>query len=226
MRCPDPRHLALCPESERFMFLIRSLFSGSDSRLTAGAPRIHARPQGRIMNFDMKKWLDTHVVPLTQQHAPSHIHSFVWNGAPPKEILVWLLAGKPTEASGIEEEVPFNPDDWPTLVHGLIEKDGFRFDHLREATRVPVMGQLVPIFGSDGAPLLSRDGMASVRLAKRQDDGINLILQVGSHYPGDPEHDIEPAAAAAQGIKALFAKFDGVEPLEVCRKFGAVFGAA
>ena len=179
------------------------------------------------MSFEMKKWLDQNVVPLTRKHVPSKIHSLIWKGTPPDEILVWLLTGDDQEATATEGgSTPFNPKFWPTLVHKLIVEDGFRFDYLREHVTVPVNGEAVSAFGCDGAPLVGKNGMASVRVYRKMDDGIGLILQIGSKYPGVPELKYEPAKAAAQGIKDLFARFEGVDPLEVCSQYSVAFGAA
>ena len=42
-----------------------------------------------------KKWLDTNVVPLLKENS-LRIHSFIWNGNPPKEVLVWLHVMHPS----------------------------------------------------------------------------------------------------------------------------------
>ena len=172
-----------------------------------------------MASFDMKKWLDTNVVPLAQQQPQSQIYSFIWNGNPPKEILVWLtVESEPTE------EKPFAAGAWPELVRRLIKDDDFRFDYLREQQMVQLEGGLVPVFGGDGAPLFAKDGMSSSRLFKKMDDGICLILQVGCKYP--PKDEMSPGQHASSAVKGFFGLFGDEDPLTVCSKYGAVFGQA
>jgi hypothetical protein len=172
-----------------------------------------------MSSFDMKRWLDTNVVPLTQRSPQSRIYSFIWNGNPPKEILVWLLAGdEPVD------DVPFNPHAWPELVKRLIVEDDFRFDYLREQQMVQLENGLVPVFGGDGAPLISKEGMASARLFRKMDDGIALILQVGCQYP--PEGEMSAGQHASAAVKTFFGLFEDENPLTVCSKYGALFGQA
>lgn len=172
-----------------------------------------------MADFDMKKWLDENVVPLTTQQPQSKIYSFIWNGNPPKEILVWLLAeSEPTE------EKPFAPGAWGALVHRLITQDGFRFDFLREQQMVQLEGGMVPVFGGDGAPLFGKDGMASARLFKKNEEGICLLLQVGCKYPSTSE--LSPGQHASAAVKGFFGLFGDEDPLTVCSKYGAVFGQA
>jgi hypothetical protein len=167
----------------------------------------------------MKKWLDTHVVPLTQQEPQSSIYSFIWNGTPPKEILVWLVVEhEPTD------DKPFNPAAWPELVRRLVVDQDFKFDYLREQQMVQLENGLVPVFGGDGAPLFGKEGMASARLFRKQDDGISLILQVGCKFP--PLEGMSAGQHASAAVKAFFSLFGDENPLTVCSKYGAVFGQA
>jgi hypothetical protein len=205
-----------------------------------------------MADFDLKKWLDEHVVPLTNKEPRLRIYSFIWNGNPPKEVLVWLLAGcepiaQPPEPAGVPDEVDaqvkliaedmraalapteFDESAWPRAVKRLLEEDDFRFDFLREQQMVKLENGLVPVFGGDGAPLFGKEGTASARLFRKMDDGIGLILQVGCHYPGTEataELDaMNPGKHAAAAVKGFFALFDD-NPMIVCQKFGAAFGAA
>lgn len=172
-----------------------------------------------MASFDMKKWLDTNVVPLTQQEPHSKIYSFIWNGNPPKEILVWLIVeSEPTE------EAPFAAGAWPELVRRLIKDNGFRFDFLREQQMVQLEDGLVPVFGGDGAPLFGKEGMATSRLFLKGEDGISLILQVGCNYPA--KDDLSPGQHASAAVKGFFGLFGDEDPLTVCSKYGAVFGQA
>lgn len=172
-----------------------------------------------MSSFEMKKWLDENVVPLTKRQPQSSIYSFIWNGNPPKEILVWLLVeNEPTD------EKPFSPAAWPELVRRLLVDDGFRFDLLREQQMVQLENGLVPIFGGDGAPLFGKEGMASSRLFRKTDDGISLILQVGCKYP--PSGEMTGGQHASAAVKGFFSLFGDEDPLTVCSKYGAVFGQA
>jgi len=156
-----------------------------------------------MTDFDMKTWLDTHVVPLLAPHGLSLYHPF-WNGVPPKEVLVILLA-QPEPASS-----------WPAAIKALLEQ-GFRFDFLREQQLIPMDSGMFPAFGGDGAPLFNPQGTASVRLFHKREDGVNLILQVGCRYASGEE-----AAAATKAFYALFEE----SPLSVCQTYGATFGQA
>lgn len=156
------------------------------------------------------------------------MHSFIWNGTPPREVLVWLHTGlspDPEEAD-LEDLVhrestghapSFDAAAWPHAVKKLLEDHGFRFDFLREQLLVTLEGGPISIFGGDGSPLYNDKGMASVRLFRKEDDGVGLILQVGCQYPSGPE-----AAAATKAFYDLFEE----SPLELTQKLGTVFGQA
>jgi hypothetical protein len=174
--------------------------------------------------FDLKRWLDDHVVPLTKRAIPLNIYSFIWNGDPPKEMLVWVHAGTSPasasaegEASFSESDVDFDPHAWPRAVKQLIEEDNFRFDFLREQIMVALPEGTISVFGGDGAPLFNKHGMASARLFRKEEDGVGLILQVGCQYPSGEE--------AAAATKSFYGQFEE-SPLELCQKFGTVFGQA
>lgn len=177
--------------------------------------------------FDLKGWLDSHVVPLTRREPPLKIYSFIWNGDPPNEVLVWLHTGQDENGTvRVEHDVDgkelpvreaFDPTAWPRAVKHLLEAEGFRFDFLREQTMVALPGGNITIFGGDGAPLYNAQGMASARLFRKEDDGVSLILQVGCQYPSG-----EDAAAAT---KSFYQSFEE-SPLEVCKKHGTTFGQA
>lgn len=163
--------------------------------------------------FDRKSWLDTHVVPLLHQEPPASIYTVFWNGAPPTEVLVFLLADTQVPASA-----PDTPpaDPWPRLVKRLLES-GFRFDYLREIQLVQLEGKQVPLFGGDGAPLFDKSGAASARLFKKLEDGTNLILHIGHIYPTGLD--------AAVAVKSFFGLWDA-NPVDVCAQFSAPFGQA
>lgn len=148
----------------------------------------------------MKAWLDLHIVPLLAPHALKIHHPF-WSGSPPKEVLVLLVA---------------EPEAWGLAAKNLLE-GGFKFDFLREKVAIALENGLFQAFGGDGAPLFNQAGMASIRLFRKLDDGVNLILQIGCQYPDGP--------SAALATKAFYALFNE-SPLVVCQKFGAVFGQA
>jgi hypothetical protein len=157
----------------------------------------------------MKEWLDKHVVPFLSApppHPTLTIHSFIWRGSPPEEVLVWLLAD------------PASPTDWQIAVRRLLEKNGFSFDYTREGTAVNLNGTLVSIFGGDGAPFFNKAGTAMCRLFRRERDGTNLILDVGCRYGN--------VMAAKEAVKGFFGQFDGENPVELCARFAPKFGAA
>lgn len=178
--------------------------------------------------FELKSWLDQHVIPLTRIEPPLSIYSFLWNGNPPTEVLVWLRAGSVDDD---EEELgdlvhrentghappPFDGSLWPSALRALLTEHGFRFDFLREEIAVALEGSMIKLFGSDGAPLYNKLGMASARLFKKMPDGVGLILQVGCQYPDGLQ--------AAAATKQFYQSFDE-SPLELTKKFGTVFGQA
>jgi len=166
-----------------------------------------------MSDFDMKKWLDSHVVPLLNQEPNLRIHHPFWNGMPPRDVLVIAMAGELEENSDQE----FDPSAWPRAIQRLLQTDGFRFDFTREQIAISHEGGIFNAFGGDGAPLFNPEGLASARLFRKEDDGIGLILQVACRYPNGTD-----AAAATKTFYGLFEE----NPLEVCQKYGAVFGQA
>ena len=171
------------------------------------------------MPFDKKKWLDSHVVPLIEDN-DLRIHSFIWNGNPPEDILVWLRIF-PAGGDDDPKEIELDPMRWAVAVKELLEQ-GWRFDFTREQQLVNLTGGVIKAFGGDGAPVFNKEGMASVRLFHKQDDGIGLILQIGCQF-----WSVEGLTAgmhAAAAVKGFFGLFDTENPLEVCAKYGASFG--
>lgn len=162
------------------------------------------------MAFELKPWLDQHVIPLLAGPPPAIFHAELHQGASPggpTAIMVFLRAAEPSE--------------WPALAKRLLES-GFAFDYLREHAVVRVGEQLATVFGGDGTPFFNKEGMAMVRLFKKVDDRV-LLLDVGGKY--------ENVNAAKDGVKAFFALFDqggaaagAMNALEVCRKFRPAFG--
>lgn len=153
-------------------------------------------------DFERKKWLDEHVVPLLNQEPAASIYTAFWNGAPPKEVLVFLLAPE--------------PGTWPQLAKRLLDAE-FRFDYLRDVQIVEHEGKRLALFGGDGAPLFDKSGTASARLFKKMPDGVNLILQVGARFPTGVD--------AAAAVKEFFGLFDK-NPIDVCASMSAPFGQA
>lgn len=163
------------------------------------------------MDLENKKgWLDEHVVPLAQKHSLSFYAGPFWSGNPPTDVLVFLLAQ--------------DDEAWPQAVHDLLKQDDFRFDHMRDVVAVQVEPGAPPttLFGGDGTPIYGTDGMASVRLIRKENDGTNLIVQVGRQYLPKSEEGGKKAASAVKGLFALFED----DPFEVIRTFGAQFGQA
>jgi hypothetical protein len=178
-----------------------------------------------MASFDQKKWLDDHVVPLLQGNPPLSLYHPFWNGVPPKDVLVLLLAEEQRD-----EESEFDPSAWPRAVKRLIDDHGFCFDFTREQIAVHMDHGLLNLFGGDGAPLFNPEGMASARLYRKEPDGIGLIVQVACRYPstaqvGDAPRELTPGEHAAAATKAFYALFEE-NPLEVCQKYGARFGQA
>lgn len=169
-----------------------------------------------------KEWLDEHVVPLLKE---THllIHAFIWNGNPPKEVLVWLRIS-PAGDDTIPEGTELDPLRWASTVKKLLE-DGWHFDFTREQQLVMVDGQSIKAFGGDGAPLFSKDGMASVRLFRKTSDGVGLIIQIGCMFWKCAEH-ASPGVMAAAAVKGFFELFDTDNPMEVCAKYAVPFGQA
>lgn len=169
-------------------------------------------------SFEMKQWLDTNVVPLLAGPPAISIYHPFWNGIPPKDVLILFR----TDTVG-EDVEPFDPTAWPKAAKRLLDDSGFRFDYTREQMAVQVESRVFNLFGGDGAPIFNKDGMASLRLFKKMDDGIGLIAQIGCEYPAEGE--MSPGEHAAAATKGFYAQFEE-NPLEVCRKYGAVFGQA
>jgi hypothetical protein len=164
------------------------------------------------MTFEQKPWLDRNLIEagVLGEGGRLHLHSVLWNGAPPKDVLVFLLAGAADGDKVVGDET------WGSHIKRLLEL-GFRFDFLREAVAVKVDNQLVPIFGGDGAPIFGKNGVASVRLIKKLEDGIYLIVQVGAQF--------KDGIDAAQAVKAFFGQF-GENAIQICQTYAAPFGLA
>jgi hypothetical protein len=194
-----------------------------------------------MSDFKMKEWLDQHVVPLLAGTPPLRIYHPFWNGMPPKDVLVVLMAGDASEnhctqchqpkggpTPGCDEgctygDNPFDPTAWPTAVKRILDTKTFRFDFTREQIAISHEGGLFNAFGGDGAPLFSPDGMASCRLFGKMSDGIGLIAQIACQYK--PTAELGAGEHAAAATKAFYGLFDE-SPLEVCQKYGAIFGQA
>lgn len=191
--------------------------------------------------FDQKAFLDHHVIPVCKPLGLK-LHSVLWNGSPPRDVLVFLLAGgvipdhvddgdddgdnewtqiaraaaaQVTAANANAGAGLVDPAAWPVAIKRLLDA-GLRFDFTREPQTVPHDGGLIVIFGGDGAPLIGEAGMVSVRLWIKVGT-VGLILQVGCKYSG--------ALDAAAAVKAFFGLFDD-QPVQVVAKFAAQFGAA
>ena len=157
--------------------------------------------------FDLKPWLDRHLVPLLGTEPPLELHSILQDrpqsAKQPTAILVWALSK--------------SPSGWAPAVKRLLEQSGFYFDFVRAAQIVPLApGQTITLFGGDGMPFIGQNGMAMSRLYRRCDDGIDLIMEVG--------HRFSTAESAAAAVKAFFAQFDGTDPLELVARFRPAFG--
>lgn len=157
-------------------------------------------------SFDLKQWLDDHVVPI---RGNLNIIAFFWRGTPPDEVLVFLSAD-PAEDS---DELPAS---WPEEAKRLIDS-GFRFDCLREPKTVRIGNDGTVLFGGDGAPLVSQERVASVRLMRRENDGRSLILNI--------VHKNQSALTATKEVEYFFSLFD-TDPFSVLERYGTRFGEA
>lgn len=161
------------------------------------------------MTFEIKKWLDTNIVPLVDEK-PVSIHSFLWRNPDARDnhegkiIHVWLLA----ESDDLS--------NWPQHCAELLLEHGWTFDFLRDAELAQVNENQVQLFGGNGAPMFGPSHMVSCRLFKII-DGNHCILQCGSQLssPGD-------CTATVKEFYSLL----GDNPLEAVQKFSAKWGAA
>lgn len=159
--------------------------------------------------FDLKAWLDENVSPILRAEPELELHSVIQNRAPararPDAVLVWLL-------------VKTGPSWSPTLKR-LLDRSGLYFDFLREVQLVPTPdGRSLPIFGGDGMPFIGSSGMAMARLYHRASDGVDLIIEIGHHFPNAKE--------ASAAVKSFFTLFEGVNPTDLLAKYSPPFGAA
>jgi hypothetical protein len=187
-----------------------------------------------------KEWLDFNVVPLLKENH-LQIHSFIWNGNPPKEVLVWLRTdpimshdctrchiprdrpekGVDCMTAGCSYSEKKEPCYWAMAVKNLLE-NGWTFDYLREQQIVMIEQGRISAFGGDGAPVFNPEGEASVRLTRKTEDGVSLILEIGCQFW--PVDGLDAGKHAASAVKGFFAQFDTENPLEVCAKYAAPFG--
>lgn len=150
---------------------------------------------------NMKAWLDKHVVPCLAGTPEAKLHSFLHQGDPPSDVLVFVQAE--------------TPDLWPELVRRLLE-DGFVFDFTREATLVRVGAQVISIFGGDGTPFFNAE-TAMVRLYRKVDD-VNLMLEVGGRFAA--------SGIASEQVKRFYGLFPDTDPSALVAKYRPSFGAA
>ena len=158
-------------------------------------------------SFDLKLWLDRHVVPLLGPESSLALHSVLQNRPPsaerPVAILVWTVSKE--------------PQGWAPAIKRLLAQPGCYFDFCRAPQTVPVApDRSIWLFGGDGAPYVNAAGMAMARLYRRCDDGIELIMEVGHRFP--------TGAAAAAAVKDFFALFEGTAPLELVARYMPLFG--
>src|SRR4051812_16157938 len=108
--------------------------------------------------FDLKRWIDAHVVPLLNPEPPLEFHSVLVNQPPdasrPDAVLVWALS---KTGAG-----------WAPALKRLLETDGLSFDFTRAPQLVAVApGKTTTLFGGDGMPFVGKNGMAMARLHRR-----------------------------------------------------------
>jgi hypothetical protein len=165
--------------------------------------------------FDKKEWLDKHVVPLLEGTPPLTIYHPFWNGIPPKDVLIVLMAGGDADN--------WEPTAWPAAIKRLLDDHKFRFDFMRDHQAITFDGGVFNAFGGDGSPVYDQTGLARCRLFRKAEDGIPLIVEVSCKYK--PTEELDAGKHAAAATKAFYGLFD-CNPLEVCQKYGAIFGQA
>ena len=155
--------------------------------------------------MDTKAWLDRHVIPLCTPDPPltfhSELHRTSGNGAF-EQVIVFLLA--PT------------PEGWGPAVKRLLDAGGVYFDYLREVHVARLPEKAVTLFGGDGTPFIGANGMATVRLFKRLEDGTTLLLEVGHQY--------KTAVEAAAAIRGFCELFTGISVVDLYTRFRPPFG--
>lgn len=140
------------------------------------------------MSFEIKPFLDRHVVPLLGGQAS--IVSFLW-----KEDMVLVFL-----------EVP--AANWPSYVKALLDGGKHTFDYLRGPEPAVVGGQRLVLFGGDGAPFITNKGRVVCRLHHRPDGERDLVLEVATPL-GRP-------GLGPDVVKAFFAQWEG-EPSPLTR---------
>ncbi len=158
-------------------------------------------------SFELKAWLDSHVVPLLRPDPPLELHSVLVNQAPraaqPDAVLAWALSKA--------------PEGWAPAAQRLLESAGFCFDFTREPQLVALApGRTITIFGGDGMPFVGANGMAMVRLFRRVEDGVDLIIEVGHLFPD--------GKAAVAAVRAFFEQF-GQDPAALLARYSPRFGS-
>jgi hypothetical protein len=156
--------------------------------------------------FDLKRWIDAHVLPILEPDPRLQLHSVLQNRPPgalaPVAVAVWTLSAA--------------PDGWAPAVKRVLELPGFSFDFLRAPQLVTGPGQEpITLFGGDGAPFFNRSGGAMARLFRRCGD-IDLILEIGHRFPS--------AEAAAAAVKSFFHQFADENPFDVIKRNQPPFG--
>lgn len=158
--------------------------------------------------FDLKRWLDAHVLPLLRPDPPLALHSVLVNQPPgvsrPEAVLVWALSQ--------------TGPGWGPALRRLLETGGFSFDFTRAPQIVAVApGKTITLFGGDGMPFIGKNGMAMARLHRQGEDGVDLIMEVGHQFP--------TGKAAVAAVRSFFEQF-GADPAHLMAKYAPRFGAA
>jgi hypothetical protein len=201
--------------------------------------------------FSQKAWLDQHIVPLLAPLGLS-LYSVLWNGNPPAEVLVFLLAGtQPAPASNanadaaVEDDAEREPEDeseWARVARAAAA--------LSRATSAPVMQLLDPGAWPIAVKALLDAGFKfdftrDIQMV-RTDNGIVPIFggdgapQIGKNAMASVRlwGKLESVAVilqigckyptaldAAAAVKAFFGLY-GDDPRVVCQKLAVPFGAA
>lgn len=158
--------------------------------------------------FDLKRWLDAHVVPILRPEPALDLHSVLVNQPPdasrPDAVLLWALSR--------------TGPDWAPALKRLLETGGFSFDFTRAPQVVAVApDKTITLFGGDGMPFIGESGMAMARLHRRGEDAVDLILEVGHRFP--------TGKAAVAAVRSFFEQF-GADPMQLLAKYAPRFGRA
>ena len=112
------------------------------------------------------------------------------------------VAYRPGEDTLYLEVMPRSGPKWAETAYGFAKQENMKYDRDYE------------VYGIDGQPRVSYSGLVYVRLKAPFLDGSKVVLNIWSQQPSHEE-----AEAQLSRLYALLHERDGLEPLEVFRKF-------